>query len=396
MAITATGRAALVSREALKTTAYKDSVGIWTIGVGHTSAAGPPTVTPGLVITQAEALDIFARDLVQYEAAVDQAVTVPMADHERDALVSICYNIGPGGFRKSTFVKRLNAGDRAGCAAAIMSWRKPSEIISRRTAERDQFLTPYSVALPKARSNDRSAVRVGAAPAVKPAPVVSAPPVAIEAPRVQTVSPVPTSTPWWQRFFGVKAKPASATVVRPGLRPNGDPALWDVQAKLREKAYYTKGELDGLDGGLTQGAVAQIRKDNGLGDGGIDAEFLATLDSFPQRPVSIQRQHMSLPAAAAHAPELFKPPGWLVSAGLGSLGLGGASGAGLMDNVQTAVAKGNDVFGQVQTAFAFLTSVVAFVVEHKTWFLVAVGLFLVWKGVSAILGAWIKVRQAFF
>lgn len=239
--------------------------------------------------------------------------------------------------------------------------------------------------------------KIGTAPVARPAPKpVSAPPIAIEAPRVQTVSPVPASTPWWQRIFGVKAKPASATVVRPGLRPNGDPALWDVQAKLREKAYYTKGSLDGLDGGLTQSAVAQIRKDNHLGDGGIDAEFLAALDSFPQRPVSIQRQHMSLPAAAAHAPELFKPPGWLVSAGLGSLGLGGASGAGLMDNVQTAVAKGNDVFGQVQSAFGLLASVVAFVVEHKTWFLVAVGLFLVWKGVSAILNAWIKVRSAFF
>ncbi|MCJ2131446.1 lysozyme [Methylobacterium sp. E-045] len=185
MALTATGRAALVSREALKTTAYKDSVGIWTIGVGHTSAAGPPTVTPGLVISQAEALDIFARDLVQYETAVDQAVTVPMADHERDALVSICYNIGPGGFRKSTFVKRLNAGDRAGCAAAIMSWRKPPEIISRRTAERDQFLTPYSKAAPKARSTDAKPV---SAPFSTLTPL-DAPPVIVPLPTPVVVSP---------------------------------------------------------------------------------------------------------------------------------------------------------------------------------------------------------------
>nr|USU32872.1 glycoside hydrolase family protein [Methylobacterium sp. OTU13CASTA1] len=177
MAITAIGRAALIAREAVKTRAYKDSVGIWTIGVGHTSAAGPPKVTSGLVITEAEAMEIFARDLVKYETTVDASVKVPLADHERDALVSICYNIGQGSFAKSTFVKRLNAGDRAGCAEAIMAWKKPAEIIGRRTGERDQFLTDYATALPKARNTDRA--RVGAAASAKPATSRAAPAVLV-------------------------------------------------------------------------------------------------------------------------------------------------------------------------------------------------------------------------
>lgn len=166
MALTGIGSAALIAREAVKTRAYKDSVGVWTIGVGHTSAAGPPKVTPGLVITQVEAMEIFTRDLAKYEATVDASVKVPLADHERDALVSICYNIGQGGFANSTFLKRLNAGDRAGCAEAIMAWKKPAEIISRRAGERDQFLTDYATALPKARNTDRA--RVGAALPRKP------------------------------------------------------------------------------------------------------------------------------------------------------------------------------------------------------------------------------------
>lgn len=218
---------------------------------------------------------------------------------------------------------------------------------------------------------------------------------AITASRVTTV-PAQAAVPWWHRLFGVKAKPDATVVARPGLSPNGDPALWDVQAALKDRGYYTTGLLDGLDGGKTQGAVAQSRKDIGLRDGGIDAEFLAALPTMPQRPVSVERAHMSIPAAAAHAPELFKPPGWLISAGLGSLGLGSASGAGLMENVQGGVAKANDVFGQVQTAFGLAQTAIGFVVEHKTWFLVGAGLFLVWKGVSAVLSAWIKVRQAFF
>lgn len=177
MALTAIGRAALIAREAVKTRAYKDSVGVWTIGVGHTSAAGLPKVTAGLVITEAQALDIFARDLVKYEGTVDASVKVPLADHERDALVSICYNIGQGGIANSTFLKRLNAGDRAGCAEAIMAWKKPAEIISRWTAERDQFLTDYATALPKARNTDRA--RVGAASSRKPVTDRAAPPVLV-------------------------------------------------------------------------------------------------------------------------------------------------------------------------------------------------------------------------
>lgn len=174
MAMTKIGENALISREAIRLKAYKDSVGVWTVGVGHTSAAGAPKVTPGLTITRAEAIAIFERDLVQYEAAVDKAVTKPMLDNERDAFVSICYNIGPNAFRTSTFVKRFNAGDKAGCAEAIMRWRKPAAIIGRRTAERDQFLMPYSVTLPKARSTDkgrvseRTTVRTAKAPGTSP------------------------------------------------------------------------------------------------------------------------------------------------------------------------------------------------------------------------------------
>lgn len=191
MALTPIGAAALISREAIKTKAYRDSVGFWTIGIGHTSMAGEPPVTSGLTITRAEALEIFARDLVKYERAVDQGVTRPIADHQRDAFVSICFNIGQGtanpkkgqkpGFLGSTFLKLFNEGDMAGCAAAIMRYRIPAEIISRRTAERDQFLTPYSVALPKGRSTDPAPIRVdgtAAAPAPRrnnPAPAPAAP-----------------------------------------------------------------------------------------------------------------------------------------------------------------------------------------------------------------------------
>lgn len=234
--------------------------------------------------------------------------------------------------------------------------------------------------------------------AMRAEPVVTvADPVAvIQAPRAPTVPVAAVPTPWWQRLLGLGRPVSVAAKARPGLHPNGSPDLWDVQAAMKDRGYYTTGLLDGLDGGKTQAAVAQIRKDNGLGDGGVDAAFLAGLPGWPHANVSKERATMSLAAATAHAPELFGPAKWLVSAGIGSLGLGGAAGTGLMDNVQGGVAKANDVFGQVQSAFGLVAGVVGFVVEHRTLFLVAGGLFLVWKGVSAILSAWIKVRTAFF
>jgi lysozyme len=138
--MSADGRAKLIKREGFKTRAYKDSVGVWTIGVGHTSAAGEPRVTPGLTISKAQVDEILSRDLVQYETAVRSAVRVPLTQGQFDALVSFCFNIGVGGFKGSTVVKRLNAGDYKGAADAMLLWNKPKEIIGRRKSERAQFL----------------------------------------------------------------------------------------------------------------------------------------------------------------------------------------------------------------------------------------------------------------
>jgi lysozyme len=133
------GRKVLAKREGRRLRAYKDSAGIWTIGIGHTSAAGLPKVTPGLTITEAECDAIFARDLEKYESAVDKVVRAPLEQHEFDALVSLCYNIGQAGLARSTVVRRLNAGDRLGAAEAFLMWNRPAEILSRRRAELVQF-----------------------------------------------------------------------------------------------------------------------------------------------------------------------------------------------------------------------------------------------------------------
>lgn len=138
--MSADGRSKLMRREGVRTRAYRDSVGVWTIGVGHTAAAGPPAPKAGMVISMAEVDALLSRDIVQYEKAVNDSVHVPLSQGQFDALVSFCFNIGTGGFKRSTVVRRLNARSYRGAADALMLWVKPPEIRSRRESERQQFL----------------------------------------------------------------------------------------------------------------------------------------------------------------------------------------------------------------------------------------------------------------
>lgn len=176
------GRAALKAREGEVLTAYRDSVGILTIGVGITTASGLITVKQGLTITAATSDALFTEAVKAYAKPVSD-LGVKLEQHQFDALVSLCFNIGQPAFTRSTVAKRLKAGDVKGAAEAILMWNKPAAIISRRQGEYDQFRTPYAVALPKARRGDRSPVKTpnfmapvpAPAPAVLPKPV---PPVA--------------------------------------------------------------------------------------------------------------------------------------------------------------------------------------------------------------------------
>lgn len=138
------GLFALALHEGIVPGPYRDSVGVWTYGIGHTAAAGAPDpakMPKGMPANLDAALrDVFAtfrRDVAKYEAGVNRAVKVPVTQAQFDALVSFHYNTGAIG--KASLVKRLNAGDLAGAAAGFMAWKKPAEIIARRKAEQAMF-----------------------------------------------------------------------------------------------------------------------------------------------------------------------------------------------------------------------------------------------------------------
>ena len=141
------GRKLLMDREGCRLKAYKDSVGVWTIGVGHTSAAGPPKVRSGDQITQAQADLIFADDVAEFEDGVTMLLAGdPIEPHQFDAFVSLAFNIGLGAFASSTTLRHFLDGRHDHAAQAILMWNKPPEIKARRRGEHQQFLNLKHVA----------------------------------------------------------------------------------------------------------------------------------------------------------------------------------------------------------------------------------------------------------
>jgi len=126
--------------EGLKTKAYKDAGGVWTIGYGHTAAAGTPAPHQGMVITASEAESILLKDLTQYEAAIENNVNVKLNDNQFAALVSFVYNIPLASFKKSKLLKKLNAGNYDAVPTELMKWvnvdhKKNQGLVNRRRAE---------------------------------------------------------------------------------------------------------------------------------------------------------------------------------------------------------------------------------------------------------------------
>ena len=138
----------LVAQEGFIPYAYNDSQGHATFGVGHLLHHGPVTAadraewaTKAKPKPRALVLRVLRKDLAErFEPAVREPIKTQLMQNQFDALVSMAFNIGAGGFRGSTVVRRLNERDFGGAADAMLLWRRPPEIIPRRRRERELFL----------------------------------------------------------------------------------------------------------------------------------------------------------------------------------------------------------------------------------------------------------------
>ena len=141
------GIAFIKSVESLRLKAYQDSGGVWTAGYGHTR-----DVKKGDTITLPTAERWLRGDLASAELDVTRLVTVHLAQHEYNALVSFAYNVGTDidadtkaeGLGASTQLRKLNDSDYNGAAAEFQKWNKDNgKIVSgltrRRAAESALF-----------------------------------------------------------------------------------------------------------------------------------------------------------------------------------------------------------------------------------------------------------------
>ena len=139
MAIAESTLSLITKEEGARNRAYKDSKGLWTIGVGHLIKSDEQHLI-NTTLSDAEVKDLLKKDLKWCSEAVESSVKVPLSQNQFDALYSLCFNIGETAFRKSTVVRKLNENDLKGAADAILMWNKPAVLEKRRRRERELFL----------------------------------------------------------------------------------------------------------------------------------------------------------------------------------------------------------------------------------------------------------------
>src|SRR5438132_1077939 len=113
MNISERGLELIKSFEKCRLVAYKPTPNdVWTIGWGATGT----DIDQHTVWTQQQADERLDRDVGKAELCVNSSVTSELTQNEFDAAVSLCYNIGCGAFRASTFVHLLNMDDHEAAA----------------------------------------------------------------------------------------------------------------------------------------------------------------------------------------------------------------------------------------------------------------------------------------
>jgi len=133
--------------EGVKNKPYKCPAGLWTVGVGHLIGDGKTLPTEwNKTFTQEEIDAILKRDLNRFELGVHKMLpNVFLRQHEFDALVSFCFNLGLGCFQRSTIRQALLRGDKEAAMESLVKYcRAGGKILkglqNRRLDERKLFL----------------------------------------------------------------------------------------------------------------------------------------------------------------------------------------------------------------------------------------------------------------
>ena len=152
--ISQTGINLIKQFEGCQLKAYKCPAGVWTIGWGTTEPVNGVKPHQGMVITQAQADQLLIDHLKAYENAVNK-LGVSLNQNQYDALVSFCYNLGPGIF-KGNLLTSIKGQNWSNVASQILMYNKArvngvltelKGLTRRRQAESELFLKPVKTAV---------------------------------------------------------------------------------------------------------------------------------------------------------------------------------------------------------------------------------------------------------
>ncbi len=133
--------------EGVRNKPYQCPAKLWTVGIGHLIGDGK-TLPPewNKTFTNEEIDAILKRDLNRFELGVHKMLpNVFLRQHEFDAIVSFCFNLGLGCFQRSTIRQALLRGDKEAAMESLVKYcRAGGKILkglqNRRLDERKLFL----------------------------------------------------------------------------------------------------------------------------------------------------------------------------------------------------------------------------------------------------------------
>ena len=133
--------------EGVRAKPYKCPAGLWTVGVGHLIGDGKTLPTEwNKTFTNEEIDGILAADLRRFELGIHKMLpNVLLRQHEFDAILSFCFNLGLGCFQRSTIRQALLRGDKEQAMESLVKYcRAGGKILkglqNRRLDEKRLFL----------------------------------------------------------------------------------------------------------------------------------------------------------------------------------------------------------------------------------------------------------------
>ena len=133
--------------EGVRSKPYRCPAGLWTVGVGHLIGDGKTLPAEWNKTFSNEEIDaILARDLSRFESGILRMLPkVRLKQHEFDAILSFCFNLGLGCFQRSTIRQAIIRDDKEAAMESLVKYCKAGGKIlkglqNRRLDERKLFL----------------------------------------------------------------------------------------------------------------------------------------------------------------------------------------------------------------------------------------------------------------